>query len=109
MAFSYRNGIETGDGVTSHGVWGLITPLPSESEPPADPLANATSATLLVTIKQSTSPDVTTFSVGPHTFSYLAEENAECIGTILLGPGDPEPQVVIGDGVVLNFQLSINQ
>ena len=109
-----RDGHVAGDGVTWEPLWGVgitaITPLPAEGgNPPADPLAGAVTANLLLYLNQgeSTSQVFQRFGNAGSGTPFLATQNAQAIATIPVSPGDSIPEVLVPNGMRLDFRLEV--
>ncbi len=109
-----RDGHVTGDGVTWEPLWGVgitaITPLPAEGgSPPADPLAGAVTANLLLYLNPGaeTIPVEQRFGNSGDGALFLATANAQAIATIPVSPGDAIPEVLVPNGMRLDFRLEV--
>ncbi|MEM1425678.1 MAG: hypothetical protein AAGF75_03885 [Cyanobacteria bacterium P01_H01_bin.130] len=114
MATTFRDGHITGDGTNWEPLWGsgvtAITPLPAESgTPPADPLAGAKTANLLLYLNQGEVGDPVSqrFGNSGDGMPFLATANAQAIVTIPVSPGDAIPEVLVPSGMRLDFRLEV--
>lgn len=109
-----RDGHVTGDGTTWEPLWGVgitaITPLPAEGgSPPANPLAGAVTANLLLYLNQGGVGDPVSqrFGSSGDGTPFLATANAQAIATIPVSPGDAIPEVLVPSGMRLDFRLEV--
>ena len=109
-----RDGHVTGDGATWVPLWGsgatAITPLPSEGgTPPVDPLNGGITANLLLYLNPGTetTPVAQRFGNSGNGTPFLATENAQAIATIPVSPGDGIPEVLVPNGMRLDFRLEV--
>ena len=109
-----RDGHVTGDGVNWEPLWGVgvtaITPLPSEGgTPPADPLAAAVTSNLLLYLNpgSDTTPVEQRFGNSGGGTPFLATQNAQAIATIPVSPGDAIPEVLVPNGMRLDFRVEV--
>ncbi|MEM1426170.1 MAG: hypothetical protein AAGF75_06420 [Cyanobacteria bacterium P01_H01_bin.130] len=109
-----RDGHVDGDGATWVPLWGVgasaITALPAEGgSPPADPLAGAMTANLLLYLNPGIVVESVAQRVGGagNGATFRATENAQAIATIPVSPGDAIPQVLVPSGMRLDFRLEV--